>query len=455
MEEHQNLGEEITSHLVAKEEVRGEQNLAVNGKEKAGDYVSSVTGFSSPVESDIIDDLGLSTAEYSLFGSFLTIGGALGALACGKMSDCLGRRGILVYVAEIIPKNFRGRFVTLHMGLMCSGIASAYVLGVFIPWRVLAAIAAQGIKCDISTETADIKVLSVVISLLSMDRVGRRPLLKMYCAFDAIGIGGISYILISEIYPINIKGLAGSVATLVGWVTSWLVSYASMEWSSAGVYDIAIDMQQGKVSVTGSVEPEELIKKLEKSGKRAELWKSDVTGNDSKKSEKKVAIDQQKPAEVTLLSGDGKNLQQMKFQELLEKMKSESKDSDGSGEGEGVDVGNNIKRGGGDGGGGMGDYQVGPYFPTTPMSMINGVGSTGPMQGNPYQQQQQYMAMMMMNQQRMINGGGGGGGGSGAGMYHHPAAMYWAPPPLPPPTYYTDRVTHMFSDENPGSCTII
>ncbi|PSR92689.1 Heavy metal-associated isoprenylated plant protein [Actinidia chinensis var. chinensis] len=39
-----------------------------------------------------------------------------------------------------------------------------------------------------------------------------------------------------------------------------------------GVYKISIDSEQGKVTVSGNVEPATLIKKLGKSGKHAELW---------------------------------------------------------------------------------------------------------------------------------------------------------------------------------------
>ncbi|XP_024020196.1 heavy metal-associated isoprenylated plant protein 34 isoform X2 [Morus notabilis] len=39
-----------------------------------------------------------------------------------------------------------------------------------------------------------------------------------------------------------------------------------------GVYSVSIDAEQGKVAVSGCVDPAKLIKKLEKSGKHAELW---------------------------------------------------------------------------------------------------------------------------------------------------------------------------------------
>ncbi|KAJ6398436.1 hypothetical protein OIU77_019269 [Salix suchowensis] len=44
-----------------------------------------------------------------------------------------------------------------------------------------------------------------------------------------------------EVLPVNIKGLAGSVATLASWLTSWLVTMTAnllMTWSSAGTFTI-------------------------------------------------------------------------------------------------------------------------------------------------------------------------------------------------------------------------
>ncbi|KAI8020946.1 Sugar transporter ERD6-like 5 [Camellia lanceoleosa] len=51
-------------------------------------------GYSSPAESGIMEDLGLSTIEYSVFASIMTIGGMLGAVVSGKIADLIGRRGV-------------------------------------------------------------------------------------------------------------------------------------------------------------------------------------------------------------------------------------------------------------------------------------------------------------------------------------------------------------------------
>lgn len=49
--------------------------------------------YTSPVQSEIMEDLGLTTADYFLFGSIITIGGLITSMLCGKITDYLGRRG--------------------------------------------------------------------------------------------------------------------------------------------------------------------------------------------------------------------------------------------------------------------------------------------------------------------------------------------------------------------------
>ncbi|KAK0600956.1 hypothetical protein LWI29_019934 [Acer saccharum] len=59
------------------------------------------SGFSSPAESGILKDLGISIAAYSVFASLMTIGGLTGALVSGKIADLIGRRGNLQQWKEI------------------------------------------------------------------------------------------------------------------------------------------------------------------------------------------------------------------------------------------------------------------------------------------------------------------------------------------------------------------
>ncbi|KAL6139289.1 hypothetical protein ACLB2K_064566 [Fragaria x ananassa] len=149
----------------------------------SGSYVfGSAVGYSSPARSGIMDDLGLSVAEYSVFGSILTIGAMIGAVVSGRMADYIGRRGTMgfsqifcifgwlaialskvawwadlgrllvgcgmgllsyvvpIYIAEITPKNLRGAFTTVHQLMICCGVSLTYLFGAFVNWRALALI---------------------------------------------------------------------------------------------------------------------------------------------------------------------------------------------------------------------------------------------------------------------------------------------------------------------------
>ncbi|XP_077218124.1 sugar transporter ERD6-like 5 isoform X3 [Tasmannia lanceolata] len=63
----------------------------------------------------------------------------------------------------------------------------------------------------------------------------------VYTGSFSLGMGGIPWVIMSEIFPINMKGTAGSLVTLVSWFGSWIISYAFnflMSWSSIGTFFI-------------------------------------------------------------------------------------------------------------------------------------------------------------------------------------------------------------------------
>ncbi|XP_030545496.2 sugar transporter ERD6-like 10 isoform X2 [Rhodamnia argentea] len=139
-------------------------------------------GYSSPVKSGIMEDLGLSVAAYSLFGSMLTIGGLTAALVNGTITDMIGRKRTMwlsqilstagwlsialtknawwldagraligfgvgltgyvvhVYIAEITPKNVRGAFASFNSFMLACGFSLAYFIGTIVSWRALALI---------------------------------------------------------------------------------------------------------------------------------------------------------------------------------------------------------------------------------------------------------------------------------------------------------------------------
>ncbi|KAL2900463.1 Sugar transporter ERD6-like 7 [Bienertia sinuspersici] len=61
----------------------------------------------------------------------------------------------------------------------------------------------------------------------------------VYISAFSAGMGAVPWVVMSEIFPINVKGVAGSLATLVNWFGAWAISYTFnflMEWSSCGTF---------------------------------------------------------------------------------------------------------------------------------------------------------------------------------------------------------------------------
>ncbi|XP_020575809.1 sugar transporter ERD6-like 7 isoform X2 [Phalaenopsis equestris] len=148
-----------------------------------GSFVfGSCVGFSAPSQSAIMNDMGLSLSEFAVFGSILTIGAMIGAIASGRIADFLGRKGAMrvsalfgmvgwlaiyfgknvvlldfgristgfgtgvfsyvvpVFIAEIAPKNLRGGLTALNQLMICGGLSVTYIVGTLVSWRELALI---------------------------------------------------------------------------------------------------------------------------------------------------------------------------------------------------------------------------------------------------------------------------------------------------------------------------
>ncbi|KAJ0013501.1 hypothetical protein Pint_19944 [Pistacia integerrima] len=93
-------------------------------------------GYSSPAESGIMEDLGLTVAAYSVFGSIMTVGGMIGAILSGRIADILGRR-LAMLLSDIFCTC--GWFAIAFGKLMRTcGFSLVYLVGNYISWRTLA-----------------------------------------------------------------------------------------------------------------------------------------------------------------------------------------------------------------------------------------------------------------------------------------------------------------------------
>ncbi|KAK9137089.1 hypothetical protein Sjap_007683 [Stephania japonica] len=178
----------------------------------SGSYIfGSAVGFSSPTQSGIMSELGLSLAEYSFFGSIMTIGAMIGAVLSGRVSDIieqamwvsdilsiagwlaiyfakdawwldLGRLSVglgvglisyavPVFIAEITPKNLRGSFTTVHQLMICCGVSLTYLFGTVVTWRTLALIGTIPPPLYVSLEG----IVPCVVQLLGLLLVPESP----------------------------------------------------------------------------------------------------------------------------------------------------------------------------------------------------------------------------------------------------------------------------------------
>ncbi|GBG82205.1 hypothetical protein CBR_g34488 [Chara braunii] len=388
-------------------------------------------GYTSPTQAQIAEEFAMTTAQSSLFGALVNVGAMAGALVSGSLADAVGRRMALlwaaicqvlgwgliltaqglpalyagrlilgagvgvvsfaapVYIVEISPSRLRGGLGAINQLAITVGITLVYFLGIFLTWRILAAVSIvplvallvgtlvvvpetprwlalkgesekmagvmrrlRGNRYDISMEIAEIRaavasslsepktqlkdvfarglvrplvvgvglsvlqqfcginavmfysssifeaagirspnvatlsvgVLQVVMTAVAvglMDKLGRKVLLVVsasglamgnlgmaisfwlkdslpagsaaewlvsplailsllaFIAAFSLGMGAIPWIIMAEIFPVQVKGLAGSLATLMNWLSSFVVTLtfqSLLTWSHSGSF---------------------------------------------------------------------------------------------------------------------------------------------------------------------------------------------------------------------------
>ncbi|MED6136677.1 hypothetical protein PIB30_058025 [Stylosanthes scabra] len=172
----------------------------------------------------------------SKYMSFLVIG--VGLMVCQQAS---GINGIGFYTSEI--------FVASGLSSEKAGTI-AYAL-IQVPFTALGAILMdKSGRRPLITVSASGTFLGCCITGIAFYLKGQSLLLEwvptfavsgvlIYIAAFAIGLGSVPWVIMSEIFPINIKGSAGSLVVLLTWLGAWIVSYTYnflMDWSAPGTF---------------------------------------------------------------------------------------------------------------------------------------------------------------------------------------------------------------------------
>ncbi|PQM33063.1 hypothetical protein Pyn_01737 [Prunus yedoensis var. nudiflora] len=109
-------------------------------------------GYSSPTQSAIRKDLNLSIAEAMRMSCVFCVAGWLaiyfskGALSLdiGRLATGYGSGAfsyiVPVFIAEIAPKNLRGRLTAINQLMIVTGVSVSFIIGVVVSWRALAII---------------------------------------------------------------------------------------------------------------------------------------------------------------------------------------------------------------------------------------------------------------------------------------------------------------------------
>ncbi|WVZ99713.1 hypothetical protein U9M48_044974 [Paspalum notatum var. saurae] len=168
----------------------------------------------------------------------------IGLLVLQQLS---GVNGILFYAASI----FKAAGITnSNLATFGLGIVQLIATGV-TTW--LTDKAGRRILLIISTTGMTITLVVVSVSFFVKDNItagshlysvmsmlSLAGLVAFVISFS-LGLGAIPWIIMSEILPVSIKSLAGSVATLANWLTAWVITMTAslmLSWSNGGTFAI-------------------------------------------------------------------------------------------------------------------------------------------------------------------------------------------------------------------------
>ncbi|XP_050260824.1 uncharacterized protein LOC126705707 isoform X3 [Quercus robur] len=142
--------------------------------------------YSSLAQTGIMDDLGLAVAEYSLFGSTLTIGAMIGAIVSGKIADCIGRRGTMDFSDIFCLAGWLAIAFSKEYTKTLQRLSKASILDLF-QWKY-----AHSLIVGISLMVLQQFGFSSSIGTIAM------VIVQVYTGSFSFGMGGIPWVIMSE-----------------------------------------------------------------------------------------------------------------------------------------------------------------------------------------------------------------------------------------------------------------
>ncbi|KAK2417452.1 Major facilitator superfamily protein [Trifolium repens] len=233
--------------------LRGKDTDISQEAEEIQDYITSLEQLAKPKMLDLFQ---------RRYTRSLTIG--VGLMFCQQLG---GINGVCFYTSSIFDlagfPSTTGTIIYAILQIVITGVGAALIDKAGRKPLLLVSGSGLVAGCIFTAVAFYLKVHDVA--------VGAVPALALtgiliYIGSFSIGMGAIPWVVMSEIFPVNIKGQAGSIATLVNWFGAWLCSYTFnflMAWSSYGTFVLYATINALAILFIVSVVPETKGKSLE------------------------------------------------------------------------------------------------------------------------------------------------------------------------------------------------